>query len=64
MARKKCNDKTTSEGVSMKTEKEIRAKKAELDKRMAELSVGDMFGVASTDGQRFILDWVLENDHN
>ena len=46
----------------MKTEKEIRVKKAELDKRMAELSVGDMFGVASTDGQRFILDWVLEND--
>ena len=46
----------------MKTEKEIRAKKVELDKRMAKLTVGDMFGVASTDGQRFILDWVLENE--
>ena len=46
----------------MKTEKEIRAKKEELDKRMANLTVDDMFGVASTDAQRFILDWVLEND--
>ena len=46
----------------MKTEKEIRVKKEELDKRMAKLVPGDMFGLASTDGQRFILDWVLEND--
>jgi len=46
----------------MKTEKEVRAKKDELDKRMAELKIADMFGITSTDAQRFILDWVLEND--
>jgi len=46
----------------LRTEKEIRAKKAELDERMAKLTVGDMFGVASTDAQRFILDWVLGNE--
>lgn len=46
----------------MKTEKEVRAKKEELNKRMAGLSPSDMFYVASTDGQRFILDWVLEDD--
>lgn len=48
--------------VKMKTEKEIKAKKEELNKRMAEISPMDMFSVASTDAQRFILDWVLEID--
>jgi len=46
----------------MKTEKEIIAKKLELDKRMGELSPMDMSNTISTDAQRYILDWVLDND--
>ena len=44
----------------MRTEEEIIAKKAELDERMRNVSMSDAFTVASTDAQRFILDWVLE----
>ena len=44
----------------MKTEKEIQEKLVELNKRMAKLLPSDMFGVASTDGQRFIIQWVLD----
>lgn len=46
----------------MKTEKEIQEKLEELDERMGKLSPGDMFGVASTDGQRYILQWILGID--
>ena len=45
----------------MKTQKEIEEKYEELNKRMSKMEPGDMFGVASTDGQRYILEWVLGN---
>ena len=44
----------------MKTQKQIEEKMLELNKRMSELGVMDVFGVASTDGQRYILEWVLD----
>jgi len=43
----------------MKTRAEIEKKFEELNKQMAKLSPGQLFEVASTDGQRFILEWVL-----
>lgn len=43
----------------MKTEEEVQAKYEELNKRMSKMEIGDMFGTASTDGQRYILEWVL-----
>jgi hypothetical protein len=43
----------------MKTRVEIEKKFEELNKQMAKLSPGQLFEVASTDGQRFILEWVL-----
>lgn len=43
----------------MKTQKEIEEKYDELNQRMAKMSPGDMFGIASSDGQRYILEWVL-----
>lgn len=46
----------------MKTQKEIEEKYEELNQRMAKMSPGDFFNVASTDGQRFILEWVLGRD--
>ena len=44
----------------MKTEKEIKLKYEELNERMMKSEPGDMFGITSTDAQRFILEWVLE----
>ncbi len=43
----------------MRTAKEIKAKYDELNERMNKMEPGDMFGTASTDGQRYILEWVL-----
>lgn len=43
----------------MRTQKEIEKKYDELNERMAKIMPGDMFNVASTDGQRYILEWVL-----
>lgn len=44
----------------LRTEEEIKKKLEELDKRMGSMVVSDYFGIASTDGQRFILQWVLK----
>ncbi len=44
----------------MRTEAEIKKKYEELNERMLKMTPMDMFGIASTDGQRFILEWVLE----
>ena len=43
----------------MKSRAEIEKKFEELNEQMAKLSPGQLFEVASTDGQRFILEWVL-----
>jgi len=43
----------------MKTRAEIEKKFEELNEQMSRLSPGQLFEVASTDGQRFILEWVL-----
>lgn len=43
----------------MKTEKEIKEKYDELNKRMEAVAPWDSFKIASTDGQRYILEWVL-----
>ena len=42
-----------------KTQFEIQQKYEELNQRMSENTPGDMFGNASVDGQRYILEWVL-----
>jgi len=47
------------EPKEMKTQAEIEKKYEELNKRMSKLSPMDSFSIASTDGQRFILEWVL-----
>lgn len=43
----------------MKSRAEIEKKFEELNKQMAKLSPGQVFEIASTDGQRFILEWIL-----
>ena len=44
----------------IRSRKEIEEKYEELNERMREISAkGDIFNVASTDGQRYILEWVL-----
>ena len=45
----------------IRSRKEIEEKYEELNQRMQENSgSGDFFNIASTDGQRFILEWVLK----
>lgn len=47
-------------GEKIRSRKEIEEKYEELNERMREISgKGDFFNVASTDGQRYILEWVL-----
>ncbi len=43
----------------LKSKFEIEQKHEELSQRMSEKSPRDMFGNASVDGQRYILEWVL-----
>jgi hypothetical protein len=43
----------------MKSRAEIEKKFEELNKQMSRLSPGQYFEVASTDGQRYILEWIL-----
>ena len=43
----------------MKTRSEIEKKYESLNEQMAKLSPGQHFEIASTDGQRFILEWIL-----
>ena len=43
----------------MKTRPEIEKKFEEINDTMARLSPGQYFEVASTDGQRYILEWIL-----
>jgi hypothetical protein len=43
----------------MKSRAEIEKKFEEINKQMAELSIEQVFEIASTDGQRFIIEWVL-----
>jgi len=43
----------------MKSQKEIEKKYEELNERMRNLKASQSFDVASTDGQRYILEWVL-----
>lgn len=43
----------------MKTRAEIEKKFEEVNDTMARLSPGQYFEVASTDGQRYILEWIL-----
>lgn len=43
----------------MKTRSEIEKKYEELNEQMSKLSPGQYFEIASTDGQRFILEWIL-----
>lgn len=45
----------------MKTQEEIEKKYEELNQQMAKLDPGQYFEIASTDGQRYILEWVLGN---
>lgn len=44
----------------MRTEDEIEEKYEELNQRMSNMSSDELFNVASTDGQRFILEWIME----
>jgi len=46
----------------MKTQKEIEEKYEELNERMRKQSPWNFFGIASTDGQRYILEWVLSDE--
>jgi len=46
----------------LRTEAEILKKYEELNERMAKITPGDSFSIASTDGQRFILEWVLNRN--
>jgi len=43
---------------------EIEQKYEEINQRMSEMNGMDMFGTASTDGQRYILEWVLGQHDN
>ncbi len=43
----------------MKTKEEIEAKYEELNKRMESVVPWDSFNVASIDGQRYIIEWIL-----
>lgn len=43
----------------MKTEDEIKEKYDELNKRMGAVAPWDSFNIATTDGQRYILEWVM-----
>ena len=43
----------------LKSRFEIEQKYEELNQRMSKVSPMDMFGTASTDGKRYILEWVL-----
>ena len=44
----------------MKTLKEIEKKYQELNDRMAKIPMWDFWNRASTDGQRYILEWVMD----
>lgn len=47
-------------GEKIRSRKEIEEKYEELNERMVKnYGSGDFFNVASTDGQRYILEWVL-----
>lgn len=43
----------------MKTRAEIEKKYESLNDQLAKISPGQIFEIASSDGQRFILEWVL-----
>ncbi len=45
--------------IILKTEEEILKKYEEINQQMSRLSPGQYFEIASNDGQRFILEWVL-----
>jgi len=46
---------------NIRSRKEIEERYEELNERMREISgKGDIFNVASTDGQRYILEWVMK----
>ena len=45
--------------IILKTEVEILKKYEEINEQMRRLSPGQYFEIASNDGQRYILEWVL-----
>jgi hypothetical protein len=43
----------------MRSQEEIEKKYEELNKQMSSLDPGQFFEIASTDGQRYIIEWIL-----